>query len=219
MHTDRMGLLYYIYFGIYTILCASLFTVLYTVSTTLAYLLLIAAGLFLFYETACRTACIRNEEREIALRMATVYRHWFEDDRTSAGDRYFFEEDRNDMARKRAWKRELDVFAHSLTTDETRMLSKFLCSHHDYKRICYGRELKFEPSFSISILDTDWCRFRFLELRRRQNPSLHEVITAALASFQKELAVFRERKQVSAQVLSRFLPEDCCEAVVALLTL
>jgi hypothetical protein len=38
--------------------------------------------------------------------------------------------------------------------------------------------------------------------------------------FQKEeLALFRMRKEVSAQVLSRFLPEDCCEVVVALLTL
>jgi hypothetical protein len=195
-----MGLLYYIYFGIYTILCTLLFTVLYTVSTTLAYLLLIAAGLFLFYETACRTACIRNEDRENALRRAEVRRHWFQ-------------EDQDDMARMRACKCELDAFARSLTTDETRMLAKFLCSHHDYKRICYRRELKFEPSFSISILDTDW-------LKRKQKPSLHEVITAALASFQQELAHIRMCKKFAQNVLRWRLPcDDCCEAVVHALTL
>jgi hypothetical protein len=99
------------------------------------------------------------------------------------------------------------------------MLAKFLRSHHHYRRICYGRELSFEPRFSISILDTDWSSMRALSTRHKM-PSMHEVITAALASFQQDLALFRMCKEFAEKVLRRRLPcDDCCEAVVDALTL
>ncbi len=120
---------------------------------------------------------------------------------------------------RQAWERELDAFALSLTTEETRMLAMFLSSHHNYRRICYNRKVSFEPLFSISILETDWGRTRNFKTRQML-PSMHEVITAALASFQEKLALFRMRQEFAEKVLSRRLPcGDCCRAVAGAMTL
>lgn len=140
--------------------------------------------------------------------------------RRAARDSYWVESWRAEMERMRAWERELDAFARSLTARETLLLQTFLCRHPSYKRIVYRRELCFYPHFSMSVLDTDWDRLRNLKTRQDAGPSMHDVITAALASFQEELALFRMRQEFAEKVLSRRLPcGDCCRAVAGAMTL
>ena len=192
MHADRM--LYSILSEISKIV-STIFWALATLALPLA-LILLAAFLLDAYE-----------QRKLNLRRA-------------ARDRYWVEYWRAEMARMRAWERELDAFARSLKPRETLLLQTFLCRHPSYTRIVYRRELCFYPHFSMSVLDTDWDRPYNLKTRQDAGPSMHEVITAALASFLEELALFRMRQEFAEKVLSRRLPcGDCCGAVAGAMTL
>lgn len=139
--------------------------------------------------------------------------------RVAARDRQNYEDWLETMGKIRAFDREQEAFALSLTPDETLLLQTFLLRHPSYRAISYRRQISFVPQFSIAITDYDLYSGRDLKTRQ-ETPSMAERITDVLDSFKKELCLLRMRKEFVKEHLHKRLPcYDCCNAVAAALAL
>ncbi len=98
------------------------------------------------------------------------------------------------IAKVRAFHHTLKAFTVSFTPDEMLRLQTFLKRHPSYESICKGRQVSFEEGFSMTITHFDFLSGRDPKTGR-QKPSMRAVIFHALASFKKELFIFRARKK------------------------
>jgi hypothetical protein len=139
--------------------------------------------------------------------------------RIAARDRQNYEDWLEKLAQIRAFDRQQNAFALSLTPDETLLLQTFLLRHPSYKEISYRRQISFVPLFSIAITDSDFLSGRDLRTRQK-TPSMAHRITDELASFKDELCLLRMRKEFVKKHFCTLLPcHDCCNAVVERLAL